>query len=128
MTYRRRRSGLLSRRGSGRGCEREWWNISATLAPWGNFELPSVSVRRSTWLTDADGFGIEVRASVFSRWPYDSGHALYLALGIEEDSETGPYRSQIGKRHAPRVAVHLLFESLGQFFSGSELLGFVFSH
>jgi len=50
------------------------------------------------------------------------------ALGIEEDSETGPYRSQIGKRHAPRVAVHLLFESLGQFFSGSELLGFVFSH
>jgi hypothetical protein len=77
---------------------------------------------------DADGFGIEVRASVFSRWPYDSGHALYLALGIEEDSETGPYRSQIGKRHAPRVPVHLLFENLGQFFSGSELLGLVFSH
>jgi hypothetical protein len=57
--------------------------------------LLTVSVRRSTWLTDADGFGIEVRACVFSRWSYDSGHALHLSLGIEEDSETGPHRSQI---------------------------------
>jgi hypothetical protein len=72
--------------------------------------------------------GLElVRVCVFSAWPYDSGDALYLALGIEEDSETGPHRSRIGKRHAPRVAVHLLFENLGQFFPGSELLGFVFS-
>jgi hypothetical protein len=69
-----------------------------------------------------------IRAFLFSRWSYDSGHALYLALGIEEDSETGPHRSQIGKRHAPSVALHLLFENLGQFFLGSELLGLVLSH
>jgi len=73
------------------------------------------------------GLEFEIRAFLFSRWSYDSGDALYLALGIEEDSETGPHRSQIGKRHAPRVAAHLRFENLGQLFPRSNLLGFVFS-
>src|SRR5437870_1214381 len=54
--------------------------------PWGLFIIfitlkLNVSVRRSTWLTDADRFGIEVRARAFSRWSYDSGHASYLAVG-----------------------------------------------
>ena len=68
-----------------------------------------------------------VRDSYFLLCQRDSRHALYLALSIEEDSEPGTPRSQIGKRHAPRVADHLLFKTLGHFFQGSELLAFVFS-
>src|SRR6266446_1924268 len=89
--------------------------------------MTTLNVSRSTQLTNEDRFGIEVRTFLFLLRQRDSRHALYLALSIEEDSKPGTPRSQIRKRHAPSVADHLLFEALGHFFQGSELLAFVIS-
>src|SRR5712691_4834951 len=50
----------------------------------------------------------------------DARDALYLALCVEGDCETATHRSQIGQRHAPRVAGHLPVDGLSYFVQGCE--------
>ncbi len=57
----------------------------------------------------------------------DARDALYLALCVEGDCETVTHRSQIGQRHAPRVAGHLPVDGLGYFVQGCEALVLVAS-
>jgi hypothetical protein len=52
---------------------------------------------------------------------------LYLALCVEGDCETVTHRSQIGQRHAPRVAGHLPVDGLGYFVQRCAALGLVVS-
>ena len=55
----------------------------------------------------------------------DARDALYLALCVEGDCETVTHRSQIGQRHAPRLAGHLPVDGLGYFIQGCEALALV---
>ena len=55
----------------------------------------------------------------------DARDALYLALCVEGDCETVTHRSQIGQRHAPRLAGHLPVDGLGYFMQGCEALALV---
>ena len=57
----------------------------------------------------------------------DARDALYLALCVEGDCETVTHRSQIGQRHAPRLAGHLPVDGLGYFIQGCEALALVAS-
>jgi hypothetical protein len=48
-------------------------------------------------------------------------------LCVEGDCETVTHRSQIGQRHAPRLAGHLPVDGLGYFIQGCEALALVAS-
>jgi hypothetical protein len=79
-----------------------------------------------SWGADEGGLSVIGIFRRLLRKP-DARDALYVALCVEGDADTIAHPSQIGQRHAPRVAAHLPVDGLGYFVQGCEALALVAS-